>query len=219
MAAVYNRVILSGLIGGVQTWSVGMSFGTSSGIVPGVSTYDDLLAWATAIGALNGGHIFDSEIGVALGTITSIAKVRTETVAADGTLTDAAEFNQAPAYFGSGTVHMPPQSAIVASLETGRPGRSFRGRIYWPALGFPIQPNTGRIDITDATSIATSTATLLGDIASAAPGGAALIPVIASAKLGEQTPITSVAVGTVVDTQRRRRDKLVEQYASVSYTG
>lgn len=215
--ANFNRVILSGHIAGVQSWSVGLSFGAAGGTSDGVTTYDELNEWAEAIGQLNGGHVFDDELGVALGTITDLSQIRTEALQANGDLVEAAEVAQSPAYSGSGTVHMPPQSSIVMSLDTGRPGRSYRGRAYWPALGLPLDTGSARIDISDATSLATSFVGFLGDIAAAAPAGHNLDPVVASAKLGVQTPVTRVQVGTVVDTQRRRRDKLVEQYASVTY--
>lgn len=219
MPAIYNRVVLSGLIGGVQTWSVGMSFLSTDGTAPGITDFTELENWAQQIGALNSGHILPDNLLTILSTLGNITTVRTEALTAAGVLVEAAESQQTVAFFGSGTVKCPPQSALVASIETGRPGRSYRGRIYWPALAAPLQPNTARLSVDDAASYASDTESLLAAIAAAAPSAATLVPGVASAKLADQTRIASIKVGTVIDTQRRRRDKLVEQYASVEYSG
>lgn len=219
MSTQYNRIVLSGLIAATQSWSVGMSFGASDGTSDPITDYTELENWAEQIGALNSGHVLPDNLNGLVSSLTSLTTVRAETLTAAGVLTEAAEFQCSPAFFGSSTPKCPPQTALVTSIETGRPGRSFAGRIYWPALGAAIQPNTARLDDSDATSYASDTETLLAAIAAAAPSLASLVPVVASAKLGLQTRISSIKVGTVLDTQRRRRDKLTEQYVSVSYSG
>lgn len=219
MPAQYNRVIISGLLAGVQSWSVTPAFSGNPATGGAVTDYADLLTWAQAIGGLNNGAVLGGNLSVALSSLGNVQKVRTECLSAAGVLQEAAEFALPVAESGSGTPSNPLQISIVSSLQTGRPGRSYNGRIYWPNLGIPIQTNSGRIATQTATQTATDVAALLTQIAEAAPGGSAMHPAVVSHKLAVQTLITEVRVGNVLDTQRRRRDKLVEQYSGVPIGG
>lgn len=97
----------------------------------------------------------------------------------------------------------PNQCALVCSLRTVSPARNGRGRIYLPFLSGGVAG--GQLATTDAQAVATATANLLV----ALNGGTA--PSSIGRVLGGTSglPVTSVVVDTVIDTQRRRRNKIV----------
>lgn len=107
---------------------------------------------------------------------------------------------------------MPAQIAVVISLRTARPrGRASNGRMYIPALP-QLEANTGKFSVATALDIATAAAEMLTAI------GAALSTqcVVGSAVgTGLLENVTGVRVGRVPDTQRRRREGLVEDYSEV----
>lgn len=217
MSAIYNRVVIKGSLPGGEVWTVNPAFGGAQD--GGLTAFSDLQDWATAIAALNGGHVLDTVLLGLIGSSSTVDTVRTESFTANGDLTQAAEAPVETSTNGSAAVHAPLQVALVASLLTGRPGRSYSGRIYWPALSAPMNSTTARVNPADVETFATSTAALLELIAEAAPVDAALAPVVVSHKLQIQTPVTTVRVGDVLDTQRRRRDKLVEAYTGAPIGG
>ena len=116
-----------------------------------------------------------------------------------------------PARVFTGSPAAPPQTSAVITLLTGTPGRSFRGRIYWPQLAPGL-----------STSLVSSTAKGLG------PGFVSLNAaielalslfgtwdlVVYSPKLDVVTPVTSVRCGDVLDTQRRRAQDLPETFTT-----
>lgn len=111
---------------------------------------------------------------------------------------------------------LPLENSMVVGWGTGRIGRHGRGRIYWPT-----QPTS---DI-DATGLFSSTAQ--GDLADTwqtAIEGFAItptglgnhwaLPIVTGKPYTHYAVITSLNVGNVVDTQRRRRRQLVETRVS-----
>jgi hypothetical protein len=101
---------------------------------------------------------------------------------------------------------LPNQCAIVVSLLTGIPGRSTRGRAYLPGFASVSMGGvTGQLQTGGVAQVCNAFAAMLSGIKDTTNGRS---PVIASATHGLMTPITGVAIDTIVDTQRRRRDKL-----------
>jgi hypothetical protein len=103
---------------------------------------------------------------------------------------------------------LPPQCAIVVTLRTAFAGPSDTGRIYLPQPSVTITNSAGRLLDATAQSIADS----VGDAFTALnANGSALTGInVYSRKNRLITPVLSVDVGNVIDTQRRRRDGLVE---------
>lgn len=211
--AIYNRLILGGSLFGVERWSTAITYILDPVVGPdnAIERYDDLLDWAQRVKD----EKFDAGTpGAALLPLLSsngnIDTVRTE-FRRDGVLEQAAQATGSPIP-GSGGSLFPPQISLVISLLTGRPGRSYRGRMYWPCIGGISINNTGMAS-------PSTIATLAGKVAAALPDfgersmSADLVPVVYSPKLNEFTNVTSIAIGTALDTQRRRRDALVESYA------
>ena len=106
---------------------------------------------------------------------------------------------------------LPYQVTPVVGLRTQLATRAGRGRFYAPSLAVD-QIAGGRMLPAARSDLADAAAAMLGELMT---GG--LVPVIfhrtqsPSAGLFTTTQITSIDVGDVLDTQRRRRNKLVEE--------
>lgn len=107
---------------------------------------------------------------------------------------------------GTGTAPHPAQVSCVFSALTGLSGKSFRGRIYWPATGAAITAG-GTFSQTLATLASDMTLFIKGVIASAAGAPSGAIFGVYSPTRDIMTLGTSIRVGNVPDIQRRRRQK------------
>lgn len=211
-----NRVVFNGTLGdaGQEVWSTGISF---AGATPGalVETQEDLQTWANAIKAdwlpLTFPTLFD-----VLGSGGFAGVVRTEVYGSDNALVRAAESAAIPVE-GTSPLNCPAQTSVVCSLLTGISGRSFRGRSYWPALGLEITTDLVIGTGNAPAEIAADFSGLLTMVADNAPGIEPTGPVVYSTVLDLVTPVTSISVGNVPDTQRRRRDNLQEVYSTVPW--
>jgi hypothetical protein len=209
VAIDYNLVTLSGPLTGGEQWSTSCAYNTNFGTGP-VKTFEDLQAWATAIGQLPIADYTNLASGLsALGDLTTVRTAYIDSAGATAQVAEAA-FN--PVWSPANGATMPFQCSVVLSLLTGRPGRSYRGRMYWPALGFSMNSATGKLSSSLQAQIADQAAALLTDIGGAAGAEALMAPVVASSVLGITTLVSKVRVGDVIDTQRRRRNQLVESY-------
>lgn len=109
------------------------------------------------------------------------------------------------------TLSLPPGTAEVVSLRTAQAGARGRGRMYLPALGNTSINVAGRIDSTVQQDL------LAGMVAFFDSWNADLqtFPVGVASQAGSfVSTVTSVRVGNVFDSQRRRRDQLTESYLS-----
>lgn len=106
------------------------------------------------------------------------------------------------------TISLPNQIATVVTTLTGRPGRSYRGRCYLPPVTTAAMIGTNQLSTANATLLCNAYAGFLQGVHDSSSGAH---PVVSSSRLGAMTPITSVQVDTVFDTQRRRRNKVVAQ--------
>jgi hypothetical protein len=120
----------------------------------------------------------------------------------------------------------PPQTAFVTSLRTGvERGLASKGRLYWPN-GITTVDDMGNISIAQANAMAAYIGSFLVALGASTTGGvnagSHLRPCVvspgkggaSSADFGVARPITSVKVGRVIDTQRRRRRELLENYVT-----
>lgn len=101
---------------------------------------------------------------------------------------------------------LPPQCTVAVSLRTALATRAGRGRFYLPTFDKgTVTAAGGRLNGTSVTA----TVTAVGDMLESLIADD-LTPVIYSRSALTTQPITQYDVGDVIDTQRRRRDKLIE---------
>lgn len=209
MANQHNRMILAGSLPGGEVWSVGCAYKREDVITDNViRDYEALLDQANEVWDIIAAWPTSHPLRRLLSTGGSIQTVRWEYL--DGqTLEQAAEVSRTPVV-GDGNMTKVFQTSLVFSLLSGRPGRSYRGRMYWPGLGAAISFSTGRLSTPTAQQAADAMSVFLKDAGRRGGGQPDVDPVIYSPKLDIVTPVTQVEVGDVLDTQRRRRDALVE---------
>lgn len=113
------------------------------------------------------------------------------------------------ANLGTGAPNLPDQCTVVASLRSGRSGRSFRGRMYVPVNKVTLDA-TGQLALNDALGIANQTKIMMDSV-----NASGLQVGVMSATQTAFTPVTSVQANTIVDTQRRRTNKIKPNGTSI----
>lgn len=114
-----------------------------------------------------------------------------------------------------------PQHSIVVTLNTDdRSGRAARGRFYLPT-GYGLPGDDGYLSSADVDSLSDSVVAFLTAVNGVAPGDLQLStfsPTVSgsSSIIPLVNEITSVSIGNVVDTQRRRRNGLQERYSNAA---
>lgn len=211
----YIRVNLRGTLPGGEAWSVNPAFNETTD----VTTWDQQAAQnaANAIAALE----IPGPLNALRSTSAAGATVRVERRSDSGAILGAAEAGWTIVGSSSSAGVHPPQTAVVLSLRSTVPGSSGRGRLYWPAIGATLSSTTLRLSTPATSAVATATATYLDKISSALKANLAAPPslidydlCVVSPTTGTKTRIVLIQVGDVLDVQRRRRDRLVESYAS-----
>lgn len=212
MPTDFNKVIVSGTLYGTEVWSVNPCFSNFGGA--NVSLFADLQTWATAVVARTTATLFGATLMGSLSTAGTVNRITTQYYGSDGRLAQQAQADFTAGTVGTGGPNKTFQDSIVGSLRTGRPGRSYRGRLYWPALSTTTSPTTGRLSAVVTQAYATAFASMLNQIGAAAPVGFTMRPAVVSQTVSISSAIQTVQVGDVMDTQRRRRDAEVEAYTS-----
>lgn len=131
--------------------------------------------------------------------------------------TESHELNFAPLSPSSGSVLGPPQLSVVVSLETARArGLASKGRFFPPWAGTVGQ--NGKIAGPDTSSaqyaIAQGAIVMIRALDAMGPIPGQVVVFSLKGQIAE--PVTGVRVGNVVDTQRRRRASLIEDYFHVA---
>lgn len=145
-----------------------------------------------------------------LSTVGTIDRVRVYYYNTPGTPAVLSGTSVAASVSGQGSVALPLQCTTVVSLRTALPGGSYRGRMYFPKV--TNGPGSSFKDSGINQSVADNFKLILRTIAETAPSTSAGRVAVASVSKGVVTPVTSVRVGDVIDTQRRRTDALSEVY-------
>lgn len=212
----YMRIRISGSLPAGEVWSVNPAFIGNFDETPPSHAF--LETWAQAIGE----YFEDLSTNLLLNLISStgaITGVRAEYYDTTGRLADVAEYVLLTPKPGVGGALLPITSAVVCSLYTGIPGRSYRGRIYWPALGLSLDPDTARIRTSDITSLLTAFNDMLSTLQGVAPSSPAVVLGVYSKTMGTGTAISQLRVGNLPDQWRGRRDALTEAYGVVAFQG
>lgn len=206
-------VRVTGSIGSTQTWSTGIAVEQPVNAAPTPAQLNTYCA------SLN------SALGTAIGLIQGFISTDTVALAIKALYTPAGgsavteQGSTAVSHAGTGTVGTSARDCLVASLETGISGRSFRGRSYLPltaAAGY--SGVTHQVASSVAAAYSGAWAGFLTAINSAAMAWASgsAKAVIASKTRSLLTPITVVLVNSLPDTQRRREDKLAPLFAATT---
>lgn len=139
-------------------------------------------------------------------------------VGTDGRATTEPVIYAAPAGSAGTTnsFHHPWQCSLVLSFEATGLGKGKRGRIYLPPMAFGIGATDGVITAAQALAVATGYKTFLDGVKALNTGsGPSQVIVGKTGAEGTMRDITLLRVGRVIDTQRRRRRNLAENYSEV----
>lgn len=210
----YVRVSILGSTTGGEVWSINPVF-DPDGEFEGLVSQSALDTAAAAIAAITPGTFLLSTISQLMFVTGARVEVRED---ATDALIATSTANRAVALQGTGSCTNAPQTAIVLSLRTNTPGGSGRGRLYWPVLTTNIGPD-GRITSTATNAALTGMKTYLIAMRDALAAAFPLIgfSVAVRSKTQHATPhVVRMQVGNILDTQRRRRDKLPEAYITTS---
>lgn len=199
---------------GAEEWSTGLRFG---GEDAGGGNFGVNNAWVDALLPLWQTFFTASNTGISQNFKT--VGIKAAVILADGK-TDLANVYTA-AYAtpiqGNNPNRFPPQVSLVAQLAAASPvGMGSKGRMYLPGIVHAVNTN-GHISVTEGQNVANGLRTFIDGAESAAnaPGYA-----IIASKGRPGVPYTApvnrrvafVRVGSVYDTQRRRRNGLTETY-------
>lgn len=114
---------------------------------------------------------------------------------------------------GSDNVALPPEVSACLSLDTDRPGRSYRGRSYMPQLGVAALQAGGWFSDTCCEVLSAQYAELLSTLNTYTLDGAGPAQAgVLSVTKGSINSIFTVRCGNVADVQRRRRNSITEGY-------
>lgn len=211
----YVRVSILGDAPGGEVWSINPVF-DPTGEFPGGVDQTALDAACNAIANLTVPTGMLNKMSNALRVTGARVEVREDSN--DALIGIAIDVRTTPAV-GSGTPLRPAQCAIVLSLRTNTPGGSGRGRLYWPALGDAIGADL-RYSSTVTNQFCTDMRVYLNAIRSAL---ATAFPTIGfdlavRSRTTHTTPhVVRIQTGNVIDTQRRRRDAMIEDYVQLPF--
>lgn len=215
----HHVTLLGDMFGGNEIWTTGFTMGnTAGGDVGNPMTEANAQAiydlwkpiWQNAANGFNNGYRF---LGVKVAMVTTEGKSSPENT--------AYYYGPAAVDGGYNTNRNPAQVSLVATLQTLKArGRGSKGRMFLPGVGFSVGSD-GKISQVQSTQLANQLKIFLDGVnaSTSVPG----VVVLQSAEVAgvpfkeaEQNRVSAVKVGTVFDTQRRRRNKLVESYSNAT---
>lgn len=212
------KITINGsMFGGLEHWSTGFYMGQQDSdasplndqFMSAVNT-----AWQAFFTAAS------SKIGLDYKT----TSIRASIMNSDG-LSDKStikNFYPPTEYTGAGgPSKLPPQCALVATLTTSTPrGLGSKGRMYLPGISASVD-STGHIATADTLAIANNLKTFFLALNSSFDQPGFVVTASQGSKVNifngpVNRIVTGVKVGNVYDTQRRRRNELVEAYSAVA---
>ena len=205
--AVFRLAFGGRLYGDIWTSALHLN-GEIAGPVLGTSALDDVAAdltkWFLAINA-TGGSTLD---WVKLNEIDAVTR-------AYKSETDTQEKLLTPPIAGKGAGTPPAQLTMCVSLLTdAKRGMASRGRFYPPPTSAcaSVDYQTGQVGKSSLDPMLTATAQLIRDLNNwpAIDGAGATVVVLGGN--GSMRNVQRIAIGSVPDTQRRRRNALKETY-------
>nr|CRY94117.1 hypothetical protein [uncultured prokaryote] len=214
----FIRVSVQGVLVGGEKWSVNPVYWAFSW--PGSAWgYESFQAMTERVAAVN----VPSGLTNLMSNQAGVTSIRCDGYSLEETLQETASAPLATPESGSGAPTTPRTTAVVLSLRTGAAGASARGRLYWPTLQLPLESTTANISPVVQQTIAEAANEYLSAIEDAInvdelPGLRYVLAVWSRTKHSARA-VTNIMVGNQPDSQRRRKDAIVENYFSTSYTG
>lgn len=209
MLASFRGILADVEVAPIETWSINLRFGTEDSASGGGPVATQAVADAFKAAAFtlftNAGAKFSNSV--------YFQEVRLYQIGTDGKSTIEPKISAvtAPARGVSSTTQHPWQCSTVVSLTANGLGKGKRGRFYLPPQNLLIAQN-GVITDTDVTNTRTAVVAFLNELNDTTTTGITSALAIAG-KTGAQGTLRTVrhvAVGNVMDTQRRRRRQLEE---------
>lgn len=217
-----SRVTIQGtMFGGAEEWSTGFWYGNAGGDaeLPTQAVADGVRdAWRTFINHQQS-YISDAYLS-------TIVKVSSHGTDGKSDANDTVYSSFGADDNGVRAEKLPPQCALVATLmAVDNRGLASKGRMYLPGVVIGVT-NNGQTDPFNTNLIAVNFAAFINTVngigqnvvVNASHGQLTRDPVDGSVgpKIGGYGPVTKavrrIQIGTVYDTQRRRRNGLNEQY-------
>ena len=209
------RLTFGGQVSSEDVWSNGLALAVNTaGMAP------------TAFAALEP-EDFDAAIRAAyigsggIASYNNLTYIKLALIGTDGKYLEDAKIYDYPAPV-TGTINyaMPPQDSVVVSLLTAaKRGLANRGRIYLPS-GFADVGNNGKVTTANQTSIANRFVTFINAVngVGTSTGANTVASIVSGVGAGAIRNITSIEVGNLMDSQRRRRNRLTETYVAADLT-
>lgn len=212
MAVSHVRVRINGSLPGGEKWSVNPAY--MGNFATDQPTDAELKAWSNGI-ATNLGTDMGTGLSGLLSSQGTIDSVRVERYGADFKMSGYGETVLSTPFKGTQSLVQPATTALALSLYTAVNSRSSRGRLFWPALGIGPDSQTARFGYSQ--QAANDAAALLHRWETYGP--ATYAPVLCVWSKAKETPfeVTSIRVGDVFDSIRRRKDSLAEKYATSAF--
>jgi hypothetical protein len=222
---VTRCTILGTMFGGAEEWSTGFYIGSTAAdaALPTQAQADMIAAaWRT--------YFTNAASGFSGNYTTTAVKLASVGVDGKSSAADTIYSTLAPAAVGANNngAH-PPQIALVATLASSvARGVGSKGRMYLPGIFQPVDA-TGHISSTAQGNMLTQLQTFLKAVNSGLGNFEAIILASHGSLNADGTPraggagpvnqnVTSVKLGNVFDTQRRRRNALREVYQTATLT-
>lgn len=209
------RVRFGGQLYADAHWSVSVALARPlDDVIPGQTIVtNDLDEYLDNVVALNQGLVLPGQWFDALSQSGTLTYVRMSLIGTNGREEEVSLREFTTPISGNGGAGLPAQSCVTLSLRTGRPGGSYRGRLYLPALGLTL--SAGRLSPTRVQSLAEVSATFISSLGENLPGALnalGLKPAVVSTVTGRSTAVKQIAVGNRLDSQRRRAEAQKEVY-------
>lgn len=216
------HVTWGGPLASVEEWSTGIRYAKMDpGVAGPNATHEDFLAlpvsslWTPVLAWFNSGNG-----GSGIGALAQLSWLKAALIKTDGHYAEDAKFVSFAPITPGVTTQLSPQDCYVVSLRSGQSlGDANYGRMYVPTPTWGVGQNGGLITEVQAAGARTAARTMINALTGVfrTNSNDAFRPVIMSTKgTGKTKEITQIGVGRVMDTQRRRRNKLNEATALVA---
>lgn len=119
-------------------------------------------------------------------------------------------FTGTPPYGGGTSFPLPVQNSVVASHRTDQLGRRGRGRMYLPVMAADGTDQGGKLTSARQTAVLAAQVAFIESLYFSGSGGDLwnVRPIVTGKPFSKYGVISEVQVDNIVDTQRRRRDRL-----------